>query len=98
MGRFLSWVLALAVIAVIGWWAWTHYGPAADHYAPPGKVDAELDAQPTPEVPPQPAPTPAKATAADGLPSAPIPYDKLNRGEANTAPPEKKSDAKAVFY
>jgi hypothetical protein len=98
MGRFLSWIVALAAIALIGWWAWTTFGTSTRHYAPAGKGDAELDSQPVPEPLPAAPAAPAKAADTDGLPSAPIPYDQMKKGDPNAAPPKKDSDAKSVFY
>jgi len=101
MARFLAWIVVLFAVALLGWWGWSAYGPHHSGYAPNGKVDAELDAQPTPTPLPK-APLVAPKADANGLPPSPIPYDQLKKGETvgevNTAPPEKKSDEKAVFY
>ena len=103
MGRFITVGAGLLIAAAVAWFAYNSFAPGPPAYAPAGKPDTELAAQPAPEVEPQTSPPQRLTTADDGtLPSAPIPYDELNRRDPNApaagAPPKKDSDDKAVFY
>jgi hypothetical protein len=98
-------VLVLAGLILAGWWAHEHFSPHSNAYAPKDADDTELTAQPVPDQPAsarQP-PMPASAKAPDPtLPSAPVPYDQLQKGDQPPADPDAapkdKSNDKAVFY
>ncbi len=97
-------VLVIAAVVLGGWWLTSHHSDSA--YAPKEAQDTDLAAQPAPEpTPPAPPPSDFKNGTSATLPAGPIPYDQLNKesdpalaaGDPN-APPQKKSNDKAIFY
>ncbi|HEY3813312.1 MAG TPA: hypothetical protein VGL66_08790 [Caulobacteraceae bacterium] len=97
-------VLIIAAVFLGGWWLTGRHH--ARDYAPSEAQDTELQSQPAPEpTAPASAPTDFKTGSAANLPTGPIPYDQLNKQtdptlatDPNAAPPEKKSNDKAIFY
>ena len=101
-------LIALIIAAVVlgGWWL-TGRMHGGNAYAPREAQDSELAAQPAPEpsAPATPPPTDFKNGTSATLPAGPIPYDQLDKSRDPTlaatdpnAPPEKKSNDKAIFY
>ena len=98
-------VLVGALLLLGGYWlVGSHHDRA---YAPKEAQDTELAVQPTTEPTPPVTPTPSEFRGDPNatLPSGPIPYDKLDKSQDPTlaqsdpgAPPEKKSNDKAIFY
>ena len=102
--RALVIIAAIAVAVLLGGW-WLMGNHHASAYAPREAQDSELAVQPATEpAPPPPTPTDFKSDSSANLPAAPIPYDQLNKTEDGAppadpnAPPEKKSNDKAIFY
>lgn len=103
--RALFAIVVIAAALFLGvWWFQNHHASSA--YAPREAQDSELAVQPATEpTPPPPAPTDFKSDSSANLPSGPIPYDQLSKqGDPSyaatdpNAPPEKKSNDKAIFY
>ncbi|HWE44413.1 MAG TPA: hypothetical protein VG407_00175 [Caulobacteraceae bacterium] len=98
-------ILIAAALFVGGWWLMgQHHGRA---YAPKEAQDTDLSVQPANEPNPPVTPTPSEFRSDPNatLPSGPIPYDKLDKARDPAlaasdpnAPPEKKSNDKAIFY
>lgn len=103
MRQLFFWIVTLAIIGAVGFWAWSTFQPAP-RYANGAEDVVQAGAEPTPPAPADPAfdqPPPQKAPDATGLPSQPVPYDQLNNGQPPAepgAPPAPKSDDKAIFY
>jgi hypothetical protein len=96
-------VLVIAALIAGGLWAQKHLFHDRN-YAPREAEDSDLSIQPASEPAPPPAPPPPEQhfepTAT--LPSAPIPYDQLNKTDGAAAvpgePPKNNSNDKAIFY
>ena len=103
MRQLFFWIVTLAIIGAVGYWAYSTFQPVPK-YAPGPEDVAPVGAEPTPPPPDNPLdqPPPPKAPDAAGLPSQPIPYDQMNAGAPPPAepgaPPAPKSDDKAIFY
>ncbi len=102
MRQLFFWIVTLAIVGAVGWWAYSTFQPG-ERYAKGPEDVAAAGAEPTPPPPVDPTldqPPPQKAPDEAGLPSQPVPYDQLNNPppvEAG-APPAPKSDDKAIFY
>jgi hypothetical protein len=96
-------VLILAGVLVGAYWLQGRHGGSA--YAPQEAQDTDLAVQPVTEPMPPPPPSDFKRDTSANLPAGPVPYDQLSKesdptlaaGDPN-APPQKKSNDKAIFY
>jgi hypothetical protein len=103
MRALFAMILIGAALLLAGYWFFGQHHTRA--YAPQEAQDTELSVQPAtePHAPTTPTPAEFKSDPNATLPSGPIPYDKLDKSQNATltdpgAPPEKKSNDKAIFY
>jgi hypothetical protein len=100
MRKFLGWLIVLLLLAAgVAWWLDNRGEDVEQTGRDAGSVEIATPeaAQPVaPAAPHAALPTPPQQT--DGLPDAPVPYEKLDTPPAAEDHPEPKKDDNTIFY